>query len=1067
MKTYRLVNNATGWVIFAVALITYTLTLESTASFWDCGEFISGAYRLEVVHPPGAPFFILVGRIFTLFASDPSQVAFMVNFMSGFFSALGVLFLFWIITAFARKAVIGKEQEPSLVQIFAVIGAGVVGTLACTFSDTYWFSAVEGEVYALSTFFITFVFWCIMKWEASEDERHRDKWLVFAAFAVGWSVGVHLMSLLAIPSMAMIYYFKKYKPTTFGMLAALFIGFAILMFVYIGVVSKLISFMASCDLFFVNDLNLPFGSGVVFFIALIVALLIGGLVYVHKVGGINLNLSFFTFRMSRENLQIILLSVTMIFIGFSAYSVVVMRALAVPPIDMNKPADIFRLQSYVNREQYGDRPLLYGPHFNGYPVEIIKLGKRYYKGKEKYEVIGDKIDYRFDDKDNMPFPRLGSWQDDRHVAAYRAMLGLKEKENPTMGDNIKFFVNYQVMFMWFRYFMWNFSGRQDDIQGRFDNNNGHWLSGIKAFDEARLGSMDNLTDDLKNNKARNNFYMIPFLLGLLGMLYQMYKDSRDFLIVFTLFLFTSLLEIVFFNSPPFEPRERDYTLVGSFVTYTIWIGFGVLAIFEFLRTRMKPALALGIAFLLSLTAPFLMANDGYDDHDRSGRYTARDFAINYLESCAPNAVIFTQGDNDTYPLWYAQEVEGVRKDVRVVNLSLLGVDWYIEQLKYALNDAPPVKLIHTPDKYLGNKRDVTRYFDNKKGWANQTFELLNVVKFIASDERGNQVQLSSGEFTNYLPSKNIKITVDSAAVARNKVIPDSLLPNMVKEMQIKIGRNNLLKNDLIVMDIIASNLWERPIYFAVSVAPESYLGFQNYFQLEGLAYRIVPLEKKDRSGQGGFVGVDVMYDNVMNKFKWGGIEKKDTITYTVKAGDTESSIAGHFNVSEAELMAFNSQDTTFNPGNSIKVVVPNPLYLDENILRMTMNLRSNFARLVESLIEAGKKEEARKAINRCIEVMPRQTVPYNIFMVRFPEYFYKLDEREKARELIHQLAKVYEQEFRYNSDMLEYDPGAKRSTQQAMAVMQELVRVSEYYKDVELSKEIEDRFNAMKGLFAQ
>lgn len=1045
-------------MIFAIALTTYTSTLEPTASFWDCGEFISGAYKLEVVHPPGAPFFLLVNRIATLFARDASQVAWMVNFMSGLASAFGVLFLFWIITAFARKAVFKKGQEPSLIEILAVIAAGFIGALACTFSDTYWFSAVEGEVYALSTFFITFVFWCIMKWEASEDERYRDKWIVFAAFAVGLSIGVHLMSLLAIPAMAMIYYFKKYQPTVAGTLFALLIGFATLMFVYVGVVSKMINLLAACDLFFVNKLNLPFGSGAIFFGIVLVGAIAAGLVVVAKIRGFKI----LTVTISSENLQTAILSFAMILIGFSTYAVVVIRAIAIPPIDMNKPADIFRLQSYLNREQYGDRPLLYGPHFNAYPTEILKLGKRYYKGKDKYIVVGDKIDYKFDDKDMMVFPRLGSWQDDRHVEAYRAMLGLKEKEDPTMADNLKFFVNYQVMFMWFRYFMWNFSGRQDDIQGRFDNNNGHWLSGFKALDEARLGPMDNLPDELKNNKARNEFYMIPFFLGLLGMTYLYRKDIRDFVIVLTLFVFTGLLEIVFFNSPPFEPRERDYTLVGSFVTYTIWIGFGVLAIFEFLRTRLQEAPALGIAFLLSLTAPVLMAHEGYDDHDRSNRYTARDFAINYLESCAPNAIIFTQGDNDTYPLWYAQEVEGVRPDVRVVNLSLLGVDWYIEQLKYKMNDAPPVKLIHTPDKYLGNRRDVTRYYDNKKVPQDAPLELKNIVQFIASDDRNSQVQVSSGEFINYLPTKNIKITVDSAEIVRHKVIPESSLPHMVKEMRIKIGRNNLLKNDLIVLDIIASNLWERPIYFAVSVAPESYLGFQNYFQLEGLAYRIVPVEKKDRSGQGGFVAADIMYDNVMNKFKWGGIEKKDTVRYTVKTNDTRTSIAKKFNVTESELASFNPA-AEFKPGEQIKIIVPQDLYLDENILRMTMNLRSNFARLVEALIDAGKNEEAKKTIDRCMEVLPRQTVPINIFMVRFPEYYYKLGEHQKARELARQVAAVYVQEYKYSNDISDYDPGARRAIQQSMAVIQELTRVAALYKDKEMDEELSRIFNEMKG----
>lgn len=1060
MKLYRLANNVTGWVVFAIALITYTSTLEPTASFWDCGEFISGAYKLEVVHPPGAPFFIILNRIATLFAGDPARVAFLVNFMSGLASALGVLFLFWVITAFARKAVFRKGGEPSVTDIVAVIATGAIGALACTFSDTYWFSAVEGEVYALSTFFIIFVFWCIMKWEASDDERYRDKWIVFAGLAVGMSVGVHLMSLLAIPAMAMIYYFKKYTPTIFGTLVALFIGFLILMFVYVGVVSKLINLFAACDLMFVNDFGLPFGSGAIFFGVLLVLLLIGALLYAHRIGDLNI----LTFRFSAANLQTSVLTMIMILIGFSTYSVVVIRAIAMPPIDMNKPADIYRLQSYLNREQYGDRPLLYGPHYNAYPTEILKKGKRYYKGKDKYIVIGDKIDYKFDEKDMMAFPRLGSWQDDRHVDAYRAMLGLKEKEDPSMADNIRFFLNYQIGFMWFRYFMWNFSGRQDDIQGRFDNNNGNWITGFKAFDEARIGPMDNITDELKNNKARNHFYLIPFILGLLGAVYLYRKDANDFMIVLTLFVFTGLLEIVFFNSPPFEPRERDYTLVGSFVTYTILIGFSVLAIFDFLRSKIAPVAALGIAFLVCLTGPLLMAKDGYDDHDRSGRYTARDFANNYLESCAPNAIIFTQGDNDTYPLWYAQEVEGIRTDVRVVNLSLLGVDWYIEQLKYAMNNAPPVKLIHTPDKYLGNERDVTRYYDNKKVPQDVPIELKNIIQFIASDDRSSKVQVSNKEFINYLPTKKIKITVDSAEVVKNKVVTASLYPQIVKELNVSIGRNNLLKNDLIVLDIIASNLWERPIYFAVSVAPDAYLGFQNYFQLEGLAYRIVPvLSKRDRGSQGGYVNTEIMYDNVMNKFKWGGIEKKDTVSYTVKSGDTGASIAKQFNVTEYELSEFNGGDTTFSAGASIKVVVPNRLYLDENILRMTMNLRSNFARLVETLIDEGKNEEAKKAIDRCIAVMPRQTVPYNIFVVRFPEYYYKLGDSAKAADLALQLAGVYRQEMRYNTDMLEHDPGAKRATQQSMAVVQELARVAAYYKDKQTEEELRRIFTEMQS----
>lgn len=1049
---FKLINNITGWIVFVFALTVYTLTLEPTASFWDCGEFISGCFKLQVVHPPGAPLFLLIGRMFTLLAGgDISKVAYMVNFMSGLSTAFVVLFLFWTTTHMAKKIIAPQQQQISLVQLIAIMGSGLVCGLTATFSDTLWFSAVEGEVYALSTFFITLVFWAMLKWDEHEDESTRDKWLLLIAFLLGLSIGVHLMSLLAIPAMALIYYFKKYKFNWKGVLLALVAGFLALSFIYVGIISVMINVIARFEIIAVNDLGLPFGSGVIVFVALLAGILGYALYHAHQKGN--------------QNLQTATLCVIFILIGFSTYLVVLIRANANPPINMNDPSDILKLQSYLNREQYGDRPLLYGPHFNAYPIDIVKKGKRYARVGNKYEVIGDKIDYKFDPKDMMFFPRLGSWQDERHVAAYRAMLGLGEKENPTMADNLFFFFDYQLKFMWFRYFMWNFSGRQDDIQGRFDNNNGNWITGFEFIDKNIMGSRDILTDYQKQNGGYNKFYLIPFLIGIFGMVYHFQKDRNDALVILTLFAFTGVLEIVFFNSPPFEPRERDYTLVGSFITYSIWIGFGVLALLDFFQKKTAPLPAAAISVLLSLSAPVLMAKDGWDDHDRSQRYTALDFAIDYLESCDKNAIIFTQGDNDTYPLWYAQEVENIRPDVRVVNLSLLGVDWYIRQLKYAINEAPPVKISFEDHQFLGSRRDVTRYFDTKRLDQTKYYDLREILRFIASDDRRAQVQLTSGDYINYLPVKNFKLAIDTSKFS--KAVPPHLRDSLRTEITFNLGsKNNLLKNDLFVLDIVANNINERPIYFAVSVSPESYLGLQKYFQLEGLAYRIVPIPSKSDDTQYGYVATGKMYHNIMNKFRWGGIERKKTIKYIVQEGETLFDICRKFSTMPSEVRKRNDLKGEVRPGATLGIDKAVPLYLDENIQRMTMNLRSNFTRLADALVKEKKLDSARTVLDHCQRVFPERNVPYNIFMIRFPEIYYATGDDESARFLIHQLLRVYEQELRYNVSPVaqKRDPGSKRATQQAIAVMYELERIARFHKDEETAKLVKEKLSSLQNL---
>lgn len=1091
MKFFKQINNITGWAVFLVALITYTLTLEATTSFWDCGEFISGAYKMQVVHPPGAPVFLLIGRIFTLFAfDDPYWIAWTVNFLSGLTSAFAVLFLFWITTGFARK-VVAKDGEPTQMQSFAIMATGAIAALACTFTDTIWFSAVEGEVYAMSLFFMMLVFWCMMKWESAEDARYRDRWLVLIFFLLGVSSGVHLLSFLAIPAMALIYYFKRFnKPTPIGILAALGIGVVILGFFFKGIVSKMISIIAGFELAFTNGLGMPYGSGFTFFAIILVAAMLAAVAYAH--------------RKNKHDLHVAALSFLMVFMGFSTYFIVIIRANADTPINMNRPSNVFALESYLNREQYGDRPLLYGPHYDAYPIERITTGKKYVPTADgsEYQFIGDKFGYKFDPKEEMLLPRMGSWQNDAHKVAYRDMVqpdfkvvtsngtikkifknttgwqsaqqsaeayvnsqpdgaSLKVKDMISERENMSFFFKYQVGVMYWRYFMWNFSGRQNDVQGRFDNNDGNWITGIPFIDEARIGPQDEAPDYLKNNFAHNEYFMLPFILGLIGMFFHFKQDPKSAMIVLALFLFAGVLQVVYLNSPPFEPRERDYTLVGSFVTFCLWIGFGMLAIYNALKDKVGNAPALGSTFVLCMAVPVLLAAQNWDDHDRSERYTARDYAINYLESCAPNAVVFTQGDNDTYPLWYVQEVEGVRTDVRVVNLSLLGVDWYIEQLNYKMNNAPALKLSHTPDKYLGSNRDYVQYFAGQ-GVDDSYKELSQVVNFIASDDARTKVQTRGGESVDFLPTTKLKISVDKQQIIANKVVPEENYDKIVPEITWDLGKGSLLKNDLITLDIIANNLWERPIYFAVSVSPDAHLGLTNYLQLEGLSYRVVPVFNNDQYT--GYMATDIMLDNVMNKFQWGGVERKKTIDYKVRSGETLADVAYNHNLTVSEVKAMNNLSSDeVSAGQTLKLEVARPMYMDENILRMTMNLRSNFGRLAEKLMEQDRKEDAAAVLDKCLDVLPLENVPYNLFMIKFPDIYYKVGETEKARLVTRKMLDIFEAQFKYATETQDWDPGYQRTRGQALAVVQELLRIATSNNDEEMKQLITERANALQS----
>ena len=792
MIKFRHANNILGWIMFLIAAVVYLLTLEPTISLWDCGEFISSAFKLQVGHPPGAPLFMIVARFFSLFAGDHlNKVAMMVNAFSGIASAFTIMFLFWTITHLAIK-LIGYRQalsntgstDPEALNFrdkIIILGSGIVGALAYTFSDTFWFSAVEGEVYASSSLFTAVVFWAVLKWENEADSKYANRWLILISYLMGLSIGVHLLNLLAIPAIVMVYYFKKYEVTTSGVIKALLTSMLILGAMMYLMIPGVIWLASRFELIFVNGFGLPYNSGVLFYILL----LIGGLAF-----GL-----WKTYKNKKTVLNTVLLMITVIIIGYSSFAMILLRSLANPPMDENNPETIFALQYYLNREQYGDRPLVKGQYFNAVP-KGIKEGKATYSPIDgKYKVTNKKLAYQYDSRFTTLFPRMWS-SDNEHINVYIEWAGLKEsklfeprrdaennvmrdkdgkviydrdapKDPPGFANNLKFFFTYQVGHMYFRYFMWNFAGRQNDIQGYGDPLNGNWISGINPVDEILIGKQDKLPASSKNAPSRNTYYFLPLLLGLFGLIFHLQRDVKNFWVVMLLFILTGLAIVVYLNQTPSQPRERDYAYAGSFYAFAIWIGLGVLAIYDSIGLRLRKGLtACSVSLLCLLLVPGIMASENWNDHDRSGRYTARDIAYDYLMTCAPNAILFTNGDNDTFPLWYAQEVEGIRTDVRVVNLMLLNMDWHIDQMRRKAyeSDALPISL--TPDQYINGTRDVVFVQERTK----QTANLKDIIEFVSSDLPQAKIESTSGEKYNFIPTRNFRLPVDTALVLRNGTV---------------------------------------------------------------------------------------------------------------------------------------------------------------------------------------------------------------------------------------------------------------------------------------------------------
>ncbi|TDO04697.1 protein O-mannosyl-transferase family [Sunxiuqinia elliptica] len=1009
MKNYKFINNVTGWLVFLVAAVVYLMTIEPTTSFWDCGEFITTSYKLEVGHPPGAPFFMILGRFFTIFA-DPSSAAMMINALSALASAFTILFLYWTITHLAQKLV-GPEKEYSLGHTVAIIGSGVVGALAYTFSDTFWFSAVEGEVYASSSLITAIVFWAILKWENVADEPHANRWIILIAYLMGISIGIHLLNLLAIPAIVFVYYYKKYPVTRNGIIASLVISILLLGIIMYGIIPGVIKIASWFELMFVNGFGLPFNTGTIFYAALLIGLIVFGIHYTTK-----------------KNLVLwntVLVAFMVIIIGYSSFAMIVIRSSANTPMDQNSPDDVFSLLGYLNREQYGDRPLFTGQNYNTPldPQNPYVEDKPYYIQKDgKYVVSDIRQKPQYDSRFTTFFPRMWSSQS-QHIKDYQSWAGVEGKtvqitnrqgepetiKLPTFGENLQFFVRYQVVHMYMRYFMWNFVGRQNDIQGHGDVLSGNWLSGINFIDSARLGDQSDLPAKYANNKARNTYYFLPLLLGLLGAFFHYHRNKKDMWVVSLLFIMTGIAIVVYLNQYPHQPRERDYAYAGSFYAFAIWIGLGVLAIPELLKKWLPYTSTAIAASVLSLfLVPGVMANENWDDHDRSNRYTARDFGANYLNSCEDNGIIFTNGDNDTFPLWYNQEVEGVRTDLRVCNLSYLQTDWYIDQMRRQAYESNPLPITFTEDQYVQGKRDVIYLMNDPR--IKGAVDLKKALDFVKDDNP--KTKLTQADNAAYIPSKRLFLKVDKEAVIRNKVVPEAQYDQIVDTIFIDFGNKNYVtKDELMVLDMIANSNWERPIYYAITVGRDKYLGLQDYFQLDGFAYRFTPVKTEQSGIYFGRVNTERMYQHMMNDFKWGNM-------------------------------------------NDPKV------YIDENNQRMMMNIRNNFNRLAESLVQEGRKDSAIKVLDRSLELIPHDIVPYNYFSLQLAEDYLSAGAMDKGTKVMREIYESYKEEMDYFLKLDDkYLVSVDEEIQRIMYFLREMSLITNEYKLEDFSKEITASFN--------
>jgi len=1010
MKSYRLLNISLGWLAFLVALITYVLTVEPTMSLWDCGEFIATAYKLEVGHPIGAPTFMIIGRLFSLFAPDTSKVALTVNLMSALASAFTILFLFWTITYLAKRIFINGTSDYGLNRVLPVMGAGLVGALGYAFSDTFWFSAVEGEVYALSSLFTAITFWAILKWENEADQPYANRWLILIAYLVGLSIGVHLLNLLAIPAVIFVYYFRKFSFSWRGFLVSLVLSVVLLALIMFGLVPGFMAMATKLELFLVNKLSLPYNSGIYLMIILFITFVTLALSATlnraepKKIAVLASASLFFTgmwlltdksylnfvvliviigvvWYMSDKQvvaLNTILTAVVVIMIGYSSFATIMIRSSANTPMDENNPETGFQMLYYLNREQYPKQPLLRGPYYNA-PVVSSEKGKPTYSPVEgKYVITNRAIIPKYDERFMTIFPRMYSDESD-HIGVYKEWLPVKGtpiqitdqsgkpriEYRPTFGENLRFMFSYQLGYMYFRYFMWNFAGRQNDIQGTGGPFNGNWISGIKAIDEARIGPQDNLPDSMAKDPSRNVYYFLPLLLGLAGLYYQLNRDVKNLWVVFLLFIMTGIAIVVYLNQYPNQPRERDYAYAASFYAFTIWIGLGILFLSEVIGRVTGEKIAGPLAVIIGFIAvPVLMALQNWDDHDRSGRYTATDVAVNYLESCAPNAVLFSNGDNDTFPLWYAQEVEGIRTDVRVCNLMLFNTDWYIEQMKMKVYDSEPMQISLPIEKYYDGVNNQVYIFERQE--AKGFFPVKQVVDFIRSDSPGTKYTFPDGEEHDYIPTRKIRIPVDPEKVIASGTVKPEDAHLIVPYIDITLRGNYILKSQMMVLDFLAQNDWERPVYFVTGYHNDAF-GLEEYFQLEGNAFRLVPIKSHNNNWLDyGRIDTEILYDNLMNKFSWGRAKEDDVY-----------------------LGYYHTRTLT------------------------VIKARISYSRLAKALVEEGQNERAIEVLDHIMQELPINKLPWDMFMPEIIDAYLLAGATDKALSLVNEMKEYYMERLKY------------------------------------------------------